>query len=88
MPTNLIKLEQVPLQPGDMAVQKVEHDINQNINRIADSIEQLTDKLDRPIQKVYLARRAVQMIPWGLIGVGAFFTLGYLTMKNRRNSAI
>ena len=73
-----------PLKPGELLNHKIEHDINQNLNRISDSVTEFREKIEVPMAKVKSAQRTLQSIPWGLIATGTAFTIGFLVMKNKR----
>jgi hypothetical protein len=58
------------LEPGEISLQKSEHDINHNLDRLSYSMDQLASKIEVPIMKIQSMKNNVKKVqegPWGLI---------------------
>jgi hypothetical protein len=74
------------LQPGELSIHKTEHEINENLDRFSESVDDLTKKLERPVEKVESFKqtlRKIEALPWGIFAVGTAFTIGFLLIRKR-----
>jgi hypothetical protein len=79
MPTNL--------ETGELSIHKAEHDIDQHIDHLSNSLDDLAEKLEVPVMKVQSVKdnlKKIQNAPWGLIAVGGAFFIGFMTTRKMR----